>query len=207
MAVRLRLHRSLSLALSWGLMAACAAQGLDDFERTGLDLRSEVAAEHRAQPSLVPAPAGLGQGTALRIAWTAQRGDWVECCYQDEALRDLPPPAAAGTCTLGLALWVEAFADIKYLAVRACDQEGETFEWRVSPGDAARTGWRRLELQIGAATSSGHWGPWKDGVESGNGRIDPPLRLQGYAIAFGGEPAKAGQVLIDQVAAESGTKP
>lgn len=207
MAVRLLLPRSLRLALSWGLVAACAAQVVDDFERTGLDLRSEVAAEHRALLGLVPAPAGLGQGTALRIAWTAERGDWVECCFQDEALRDLPPSAATGTCTFALALWTEAFADLAYLAVRACDQEGETFEWRVPPGDAARTGWRRLELQIGAATSSGRWGPWKDGVESGNGRIDPPLRLQGYAIAFGGEPARAGQVLIDQATAQPGTRP
>lgn len=172
--------------------ALAAADVLDDFERDDPALvgRGDAA---NAVVTIVPAPAGLGHGKALRIAWPESHGIWVDCGYPKT--RPAPALVKPTTAVVTMSLWADAFAGIGYVAVRFNDAQGETFEWRGELPNPGQAGWRTLKIAIDPAKPAGHWGG-----EKPNASIDFPLALKGYAIRLAEPKTPAGSIVIDDVA-------
>lgn len=170
--------------------ALIAADVSDDFERDDPGMTGRGDGQF-ATVTTVPAPAGIGHGKALRIAWPDPHGRWVDVAYT--AMRPVPALAAEATATVTMAVWAEAFAGVSYLAIRFNDAHGETFEWRGDLPTPGQSGWRTLTITIDPAKSAGHWGGVADG------HVDFPLSLKGYAVRLGDDKAPAGALLIDDV--------
>jgi hypothetical protein len=140
--------------------------------------------------ALVPAPPGGGHGTALRIAWPAVHGKWVEATYE----KTIPTPSITATSAsaVRLALWAEADCGAKTIGLRFLDVKNEYWQWRsrIDPGSA---GWREVKIPLVMDGSARHWGV------DGNGKIDWPIRLKGYSVDFENDKVPAGAVLIDDL--------
>lgn len=177
-----------------------AATVLDDFERAEPGLQGRGEGGVNGTVSIVPAPAGLGNGSALRFAWPEPHGRWVDCGY--EKARPAPGFVAGAACEVRLSLWMEAHAGITYLAVRFRDAQGEIFEWRSPPPERPdQSGWRAIRIPLPAEAPAGHW----SGTEP-DGKVTFPVAFSGYAVRFADAEVPAGAVIIDEVALVSTEK-
>lgn len=186
-------------ALTAVAVSHAAGAVLDDFERSE-PLMTSRQSPPRSILSIVPAPSGLGAGSALRIAWTAEHQNYVDC-YYDQKMPAAPAftPDGAGVATIKL--WAEAYSGVSKIAIRFTDAKFETWQWGVALPNPGQTGWRTVSIPLIPAQNKGHWGP--DGTV--DGVIDFPLKLNGYAIEFTDAKAPAGAVVIDDVAVTTAT--
>lgn len=171
------------------LSAPIAAAVIDDFERSE---HGCIASGDQvfAVPSLVDAPAGLGAGKALKVAWPSPHGRWVDVHIAKRTpIAAINPAGAVITC----AVWAEAFSGVEGLGLRLADSKGESFQWSATLPRPDQSGWRTVTFTVDPARHNGHWSGNNDGV------IDYPLAFNGFAVGLRAD-APSGAVIIDNVA-------
>jgi len=167
---------------------------LDRFDRRQLGL---LGFGHRNGPpvlALVPAPAGGGHDTALRVTWSKEHGRWVDASYQPRRA-PLPQLTSDLAATATLAVWSDAGSGIHHVGVRFIDARGEIFQWQRPIPQPGASGWRTITIPLDEGMPL-HWGntPDADGV------IDFPLAFWGFGIGLDATtPERAGCMLIDEV--------
>jgi len=176
----------IAIALTTSL---AAAQSGDDFERAEAGV---VNPDPTVTATLVPAPAGIGSGKALRVAWPAEHKSYAQFYYQE--LRPAPEITAEGG-TVTVAVWIEAMAGVRGLSVRFTDANHETFQWSSPLPNPDQAGWRTVTFTIDPKQPGGSWGP--------EGKVDKvidfPVRLNGFAFGFDNPKSPAGSILFDNV--------
>jgi RNA polymerase sigma factor (sigma-70 family) len=181
----------LATAVVAGGSAPAAGAVLDAFERADAEMLSIDS--QKALLSIVPAPAGLGSGSALRIGWPQTHGTFIDCYYAK--MIDAPAVTADGAAVATIKLWMEAYSGADKIAIRFVDARFETWQWGLDLPNQGQAGWRTLTIPLVPGANTGHWGP--DGTV--DGVIDFPLQLNGYAIQFTAPDVPAGSVLLDDV--------
>lgn len=160
---------------------------LDDFEGH-FAMGGSADAKTPLTVTRVPAPAGRS-GNAMRCAWPAQHGKWVEAWYAIS--RPVPQLTPTAVCTVRFMLWLEADAGVNYVGVRFLDANNEHFQWRCKIADPKVGGWREIVIPILYDGSAGHW--------SGDGKLDFPLRLNAFGADLDSNKKAASSFVIDDV--------
>lgn len=169
---------------------AVPAAAVDDFERAEAGIASSAA----VTVSLIEAAEGSTTGKALSIAWPFPHTPWVECHYQQS--RAVPGLEQPGNVAIRMEAWLPASTSVSHISLSLVDAGDETFMWMTKLPPSTTAGWRTVEVPIDTQNPAGHWGGTNDG------RIDYPLKLNGYAVVFANDKVPAGRVLIDQVRAD-----
>jgi hypothetical protein len=170
------------------LSAPLSAAAIDDFERAEHGYVPAGDTVH-ALVALVDAPAGLGAGKALKVAWPSPHGRWVDAHIAERTpLPAVTDAGAAITC----AVWAEGLAGIERLAIRLADRTGESFQWSAPLPRPDQSGWRTVTFTIDPTRHAGHWSGNNDGV------IDYPLAFNGFAVDLKAD-APAGTVIFDNI--------
>lgn len=129
-------------------------------------------ADHGTATIAIASAPGSEQGQALVVEWHDWRKGYIDWSFgRLSALPDL----VGGSGTLSVRVHLPERTTLRSAALRLVDAGGEVYQWPAA-GDLGGTGWRTLVVAVSPTTSSGHWGG------DGNGKIDLPLRLQGFAI-------------------------
>jgi RNA polymerase sigma factor (sigma-70 family) len=146
--------------------------------------------------ALVPAPAGGGHGSALRIAWGADHQRWVDtsCTPARSPIRELAAPYS-GVVTA--AVWSDGIGDVEHIGVRFSDAAHIIFEYRRPLPERTATGWQTMTFPLSLLVPA-HW-------ENGPGTVGErapvyPLTFVGFGIQLSDRtPKRAGSVIIDDV--------
>ncbi len=167
---------------------------LDDFERADAAIAGQSYLRIPPEISLAPAPAGGGGGSALRFGWSKEHENWIDCHYRDQERPPLDGVTATAASVASMQVWAPHGTRLRHLAIRFMDVDGEMFEWRHPLPDQGHTGWRTVEFPLDPSAAAS----W-DKRPIANHIVDPPLRLQGYALEIGRDGSKDGVVIIDDV--------
>ena len=175
------------LWLSMVLVAATThAAVVEDFESSPA-LNLYKAEERGATCTIEPAPAG-GHGKAAKIAWSAERGGFLEVYYT----RDVVLGTTAGE--LRLKIYTDTPNAVRLVAVRVKDQKSEIFHFDTAVKVEPKI-WQEIVIPVKPGAHRGSWGGGK------TGHMDGPLRLTGYGFVIN-QPSPAGALWIDDVAWE-----
>ncbi|HEX3133660.1 MAG TPA: sigma-70 family RNA polymerase sigma factor [Planctomycetota bacterium] len=167
---------------------------LDDFDRTDAHIDGHSYVGLPSEIALVPAPTGGGGGSALRLGWTAEHKNWIDCEYRNGYRQMLPGVTATAATVATMQVWAPQTTRLHHVAIRFMDADGEMFEWRHALPEQGTTGWRTVEFPLDPTTSA----TW-DKRPIANRIVDPPIRLLGYAVEMGRDGSKEGVVIIDEV--------
>ena len=147
-------------------------------------------AEHgSATIEIVTAPAGE-PGQAAVVTWSDWRKPYLD--FITGVPRAVTDFSDGQSGIMHARLYLPAGTALNGVAIRFTDTGGETFQWPAA-GDLGSPGWRTVVFSIDPTTSSGHWGG------DANGKIDPPLRFQGFAIVPQAVAPSAGTIAIGAV--------
>jgi len=167
---------------------------LDDFNRAESGIKGHSFIRVTPEISLVPAPAGGGGGSALRMGWSAEHNTYIDCAYDPSDRQPLIGVTATAATVVSMQVWAPQTTRLTHLAIRFTDADGEIFEWRHPLPDEGKTGWRTVEFRLDPAQAS-QW----DTQPIVNHRVETPMKLRGYAVAIARDNSQEGVVIIDDV--------
>lgn len=147
-------------------------------------------ADHGTATIAIASAPGSEKGQVLLVEWRDWRKSYVDWSFgRLTALPDL----AGGSGTISVRVYLPERTTLRSASLRLLDAGGEVYQWPAA-GDLGGTGWRTLVVAVSPTTSSGHWGG------DGNGKVDLPLRLQGFAIMPSATEPSAGGIALGAIA-------